>query len=203
MSLLRCMVLLAAIGLTGCTPLTYIEETVEQNPVPARALEHVLLISLASQDSVRRSYENRCDTELAHYTTVTSSHEIWPEIVTLKRGNVETWLTEHPDVDGVLVVQLAALEQSQSTLPQGGLATRELQLMNQPGLTWNYQPDPEDTLPAHPTVLTQTSLYVRPEAKLALTIMSRSNVGEKLTSLFRSHCETMIDELQDRNWLAR
>lgn len=202
MSFRRCCLLLAIAGLSACTPLTYIEETVEQNPIPARSLQHVLLIAPASQDSVRRSYENRCDSELTAYAKVTSSHEIWPELTSLNRVNVEGWLKDHADVDGILVVQLAALEQSRSNLPQGGVATRELQLMTQPGLTWNYQPDPAVALPEHPTVLTQSSLYLMPEGKLALTMMARTNVDGKMTSLFRSHCDSMITELQGLGWLT-
>lgn len=201
MSLPRWLVAPAVGALCACTPLTYIEETVEQNPLPAEPLQQVLLIAPAGQDSVRRSYENRCDSELDNHTSVISSHEIWPQLEELNRENVEDWLAENPAVNGVLVIQLAALEQQRGSLAQGGIATRELQLMVQPGLSWNYQPDPGVSLPEHPTVLTQGSLYVMPEAKLALTMMARTNVEGKLTSLFRSHCKTTISELRQLGWL--
>lgn len=201
MKMSRCLLFASLVGLAACTPLTYIENSVVQDPVPPRPLQNILLIAPAADDSVRRSYENRCDTELSDYAQTMSSHEQWPDIMDLNRENVETWLEANPSIDGIVVVQLAALEQSRGTLSQGGVATRELQLMVQPGLTWNYQPDPTLALPDHPTVLTQSSLYIRPEAKLALTMMARSDVDGKLSSLFRSHCENMIDELETFGWL--
>lgn len=201
MTLPRWLFLVAVAGLTACTPMTYMEESVVQSDLPPRALQSILLVAPASDDSVRRSYENRCDSELDRYAQTVSSHELWPDIADLNRDQVQAWLAEHRDVEGVVVVQLAALEQSRGTLAQGGAATRELQLMAQPGLTWNYQPDPSLALPEHPTALTQASLYVMPEGALSLTMMARTNVDGKLTSLFRSHCDAMIAELVSRGWL--
>jgi len=42
---------------------------------------------------------------------------------------------------------------------------------------------------------------VRPEKQIALTVMSRTNVDEKIDRMAGSHCDALRDALLKKGWL--
>lgn len=188
---------------SGCMPLTQVEDSVAQTDTAPSPREHILLVAMTTDDATRRAYENRCDRQLDGVVHVTASHHPFPALEAMNRDTVIEWLKTHPEIDGVAVMQLASLDEMRGQLSTGGVAVRELNVMDQPGLTWNYQPDPSRQLPEHPTALTQNSLYTMPDAALVLTVMARSNIDGKLTSLARSHCKALRRSLLESGWLSR
>ena len=199
------LILACAAVSAACTPLTQVEDVTEQNALPARPLQTVLLIGVTGDDATRRRYENRCQEAFADMAMdaprVISSHEIFPDGNSLTRDTVMAWLDSNDQVEGVLVMQLAAIMQQQSSLQAGGVSERYGLNLAQPGLTWNYQPDPSTTLPDHQSALTQSTLYVRPDHKIALTVMARTDIHEKLTRMADSHCDALRSTLAARGWL--
>jgi len=197
-------VLSAAVA--ACAPLTQVEDVTTQSDVPARPLETLFLIGVTGDDAVRQRYERHCADSLSapaggHPERVIISHDVFPDGQSLTRDNVTGWLDSNDQVDGILVLQLAALTDQAGSLQPGGAVERFGVNLYQPGLTWNYQADPNDQLPDHRSALSQATLYVRPEKQIALTVMSRTNVDEKIDRMAGSHCDALRDALLKKGWL--
>lgn len=198
--------LLLAALLSACAPLTQVQDVTPQSDATPRALETLMLIGVTGDDAVRRAYEAKCSDSLdaaagGYPKRMIQSHEVFPDGDSLTRENVIRWLDSNDQVDGILVLQLAALTSQAGSLNPGGTVERFGVNLYQPGLTWNYQADPSEQLPDHQSALSQATLYVRPEQQIALTIMTSTNVDQNIGRMAESHCGELRKVLLEQGWL--